>query len=106
MSFPELLRPLLPDLSLGGVLGFCAGFAIKKVGRVMIFALGAVFVLVQLLAYFGFLSVNWGRLQMVAEPWLREGAQHGSAWVLDVLKANLPFGGAFTAGLLLGLRTK
>lgn len=106
MSFPELLRPLLPDLSLGGVLGFCAGFAIKKVGRVMIFAVGAVFVLVQVLAYFGWLSVNWGRVQLVAEPWLRAGAQHGSALALSVLKTNLPFGGAFVAGLLLGLKTR
>ncbi|AFZ67376.1 FUN14 domain-containing protein [Deinococcus peraridilitoris] len=106
MSVPDLLRPLLPDLSIGGVLGFCAGFAIKKVGRVMIFALGALFVIVQLLAYFGFLSVNWGRVQLIAEPWLKEGAQQGSAWLLDVLRANLPFGGAFVAGLMLGLRTR
>ena len=106
MSLPNLLQPLLPDLSLGGVLGFCAGFAIKKVGRIVIFIVGAIFVVVQLLAYSGFVTVDWARVQLATEPWLKEGAREGSAWLLDVLKANLPFGGAFVAGLMLGLRTK
>jgi len=105
-SLPDLLAPLLPDLSLGGVLGYCAGFAVKKIGRAVIFVIGAIFVVLQLLAYFEFVEVNWPRVQMVAEPWLRTGAREGSTWFVEVLRANLPFGGAFLAGLLLGLRSK
>ncbi len=106
MSVPDLIAPLLPDLSLGGILGFCTGFAIRKVGRGLIFVLGSIFVLIQLLAYFEFITVNWTRVQQVAEPLVQDGARTGGSWLLDVLSANLPFGGAFVAGLLLGLRAK
>lgn len=106
MNVPDLLVPILPDLSLGGLLGFCAGYAFKKAGRVVVFVIGAVFVIVQFLAYYELVTVNWARVQVAAEPWLKEGASTTSAWVLEVLQANLPFGGAFVAGLVLGLRAK
>lgn len=105
-SPPNLLGSLLPALSLGGVLGFCAGYAIKKVGRAVIFVVGALFVLIQLLAYAGVLSVNWGQVQTAAEPLLQDGARQGSAWLWRVLTANLPFGVAFAAGVALGLRAR
>ncbi|WP_027481105.1 FUN14 domain-containing protein [Deinococcus pimensis] len=105
-SLGDLLTPILPDLSLGGLLGFCAGFAVKKVGRGLIFVLGALFVVLQLLAWWGFVTVNWTHVREVAEPLVRQGGEQGGAWLMKVLTANLPFGGAFTAGLLLGLRTK
>ncbi len=103
---PNLLASLLPALSLGGVLGFSAGYAVKRVGRLVIFVVGALFVLVQLLAYWGVLSVNWGEVQTATEPLLQDGARQGSAWLWRVLTANLPFGAAFTAGVALGLRAR
>lgn len=106
MNAVDVLTPLLPDLSLGGLLGFCAGFAVKKASRVLILTVGVVFVLVQVLAYYGILTVHWTKVQELAEPMLQVGAKEGGAWALDVLRANLPFGGAFVAGLLLGLRSK
>ncbi|PYE53537.1 FUN14 domain-containing protein [Deinococcus yavapaiensis] len=106
MNAVDVITPLLPDLSLGGLLGFCAGFAIKKASRVLILVVGVVFVLVQILAYYGIITVHWTKVQELAEPVLRTGAEDGGAWALEVLRANLPFGGAFVAGLLLGLRAK
>ena len=102
----ELITPLLPDLSLGGLLGFCAGFAIKKASRVLILIVGAVFVLVQVLAYYGIITVHWTKVQELAEPMLQAGAEEGGEWALQVLGTNLLFGAAFVAGLLLGLRTR
>ena len=105
-SLPTTLSSLLPDLSIGGVLGLSAGYAIKKVGRAVMFVVGALFVLIQLLAYAGFVSVNWGQVQTAAEPLLRDGARHSSAWLWRALAAHLPFGAAFAAGLALGLRAR
>ena len=45
-------------------------------------------------------------LQALAEPWLAQGRENGGAWLTRLLTANLPFAGAFTAGLLLGLRAR
>lgn len=105
-SLPDLITPVLPDLSVGGLLGFCAGFAVKKVGRMLVFVVGAIVLVVQLLVWQGFVTVDWARVQQSAEPLVEAGGREGGTWLMNVLTANLPFGGAFTAGLLLGLRTK
>lgn len=106
MNILDWLRPALPELSVGAVLGFAAGYAIKKIGKVALFVVGALFIVIQLLVYFGMLSVNWGHVQQVAEPWLRTGGEQLGAGALRILKTNLPFGGAFVAGLLIGLRVR
>ncbi|PTA67823.1 FUN14 domain-containing protein [Deinococcus arcticus] len=102
----DALRPLLPDLSVGGLLGFATGVALRHIGRVALIVLGTLFVVLQLLAALDLVTVNWLRLQALTEPWLRQGQEQGGAWLLRVLTANLPFAGAFTAGLLLGLRAR
>lgn len=106
MNILDAIVPFLPDLGLGGLLGYCAGYAIKKASRLLILIVGVAFVLVQLLAYFGLLTVHWTRVEELAGPLVQEGAREGGAWALAVLGANLPFGGAFVAGLALGLRAK
>ncbi|GGR59612.1 hypothetical protein GCM10008959_21740 [Deinococcus seoulensis] len=102
----DALHALLPDLSVGAVLGFATGVAIRYVGRVALIVLGVLFITLQLLAYFELISVNWLRVQAITEPWLRQGSEQGGAWLTRLLTANLPFAGAFTAGLLLGLRVR
>lgn len=106
MDVLEWLRPYLPELSVGAVLGFAAGYAIKKIGKAALLVVGVLFIVIQLLVYFGMLSVNWTHLQQVAEPWLRTGGEQLGSGVLRVLQTNLPFGGAFVAGLLIGLRVR
>ena len=100
------LQPALPDLSVGAVLGFATGVAIRAVGRVVLVVVGVLFISLQLLAYFELVSINWLRLQALTEPWLRQGSEQGAQWLGRVLTANLPFAGAFAAGLALGLRAR
>ena len=102
----DALSALLPDLSVGALLGFATGAAIRYVGRVALIGLGVLFITLQLLAYFELISVDWLRVQAITEPWLRQGTEQGGAWLTRLLTANLPFAGAFTAGLLLGLRIR
>jgi uncharacterized membrane protein (Fun14 family) len=101
----ELIQPYIGQLTFGGLAGFAVGYAIKTVGRWVAIILGLIFVVVQVLASMGYINVDWIRIQRDVEPLLRQ-EQIKSAWdaLVGVLTTNLPFGGAFVAGLLLGLR--
>ena len=97
--------PLASQLGVGVVAGFAVGYALKKVGKVLAVAVGLVFVVVQLLAYQGFLTVHWGEVEARIDP-LLETDSLGAAWrsLVEVLTHNLVFAGAFVPGLILGLR--
>lgn len=101
----ELIQPYIGQLTFGGVAGFAVGYAIKTVGRWVAIILGLIFVVVQVLASMGYIAVDWTRIQRDVEPLLQQDQIKG-AWdaLVRVLTTNLPFGGAFVAGLLLGLR--
>ncbi|MFB9992801.1 FUN14 domain-containing protein [Deinococcus oregonensis] len=101
-----LLTSLLPDLSVGAVLGFATGYALKKLGRIVLLLVGLLFIALQVLSWFDLITVHWTRVQALSEPWLRQGGEQGVAWLSRLLTANLPFAGAFTAALLVGLRAR
>jgi len=97
--------PLASQLGVGLVAGFAVGYALKKVGKLLAVAVGLVFVVVQLLAYQGLLTVHWGEVEARVDPLLRIDSLE-SAWhnLVAVLTYNLAFAGAFVPGLVLGLR--
>ena len=105
-SLPELLLPYLPDLSVGAILGFCAGYAIRKIGKMTALIVGLLFLALQILAWQGLLTVHWDRIQALATPWLHQGSDQVSHWGLRILQTNLPFGGGFVAAMLVGLRAR
>ncbi|GGJ74832.1 hypothetical protein GCM10008939_18950 [Deinococcus aquiradiocola] len=106
LSVSELVWPYLPSLSVGAILGFCAGFAVKRIGRMTVLLVGLLFLALQILAWQGLLTVNWGRVQALAEPWVQRGGREFGAWVLGIVQTNLPFGGGFVAAFLVGLRAR
>jgi uncharacterized membrane protein (Fun14 family) len=99
------VMPWVQQLSFGAVAGFVAGFALKKVGKFVALTLGVLFVVIQLLAWSGYLSVDWGRIQASVDP-LLEPTRLEQLWqgLLAMLTYNLPFGAAFVAALVIGLR--
>jgi uncharacterized membrane protein (Fun14 family) len=99
------LTPYLGQLSFGGLAGFATGYALKKIGRVALVIFGLLFMTLQILAYFGFVEINWLRIQKIADP-LLEKERLQSFWdgLVGVLTLNLPFVGAFIPGFFLGLR--
>jgi uncharacterized membrane protein (Fun14 family) len=105
-SVSGAVLPLLPTLSLGAILGFAAGYAVKTIGKIALLIVGLLFVAVQLLSYFGLVTVNWLRLEALSGPWLQDNSRSVWTWLSGVLTHDLPFGGAFVAGLLLGLRKR
>ncbi|WP_407568792.1 FUN14 domain-containing protein [Deinococcus altitudinis] len=105
-GLPDLFLSYLPGLSVGAILGFCAGYAIKKIGRMTALIVGLLFLALQIMAWQGLLTVHWPRIQALAEPWLHQGGEQLSSWGLRILQTNLPFGGGFVAALLVGLRAR
>jgi len=98
------LGPILGTLGVGGLLGYGAGLAVKSVSRLLGCALGVVFILMQLLAYYGFAEWHWGAIaNTVSGPGAT--AVHtvtGGLW--KILTYNLPFTGGFAGGFYLALR--
>jgi uncharacterized membrane protein (Fun14 family) len=47
----------------GFMMGYSAGFCVKKVSKVLSFAVGAAFILVQSLSFAGYIDVNYGRIE-------------------------------------------
>ncbi len=51
--------PLLTQLGFGGVIGFCTGFMVKKVGKFAAFIVGLLFVTIQILSYYNVINMDW-----------------------------------------------
>ena len=107
MNWPELRSVLhwVEQIAFGAVAGFVAGYAVKKVGKFVALALGLLFIVIQLLAWVGFLNVNWVIIQYQVDPILRaDSLERTWQWLLGLLTYNIPFAAAFVPGFILGLR--
>jgi len=105
MDVGQLLNGPLAPLGFGGVAGAIVGYTAKKVTKLAALVLGGVFILVQILAYEGFVEVHWDQVQKVAESTWQDAqgvtlAQR--AW--EILIANLPFGAGFATGFAIGFK--
>jgi len=104
---PELsaVWPWVEQIGFGAVAGFIAGYALKKVGKFVALVLGLLFIAVQLLAWSGYVSVNWDVLQRQVDPYLTGESLRGT-WqgLLRLLTFNVPFAAAFVPAFVIGLR--
>ncbi len=102
------------QLTLGGVAGFCSGYAAKKVGRAAALAAGLAFIGVQLARARGVVAEpDWTGVNGALVAALDADGDgrvtaadlraHGSRLVA-VLGFNVPGGAAFTTAFLLGLK--
>jgi uncharacterized membrane protein (Fun14 family) len=107
VEFPDLttIAPYLEHISFGLIAGFAAGYAFKKLGKLVAFAVGLLFIALQLLAFYGLVTINWGEIQSRVDPMLEaESLQQFWRGLLSVLTFNITFAVAFVPGFLLGLR--
>jgi uncharacterized membrane protein (Fun14 family) len=107
VEFPDLttLAPYLEQISFGLIAGFASGYAFKKLGKLMAFAVGLLFIALQILAFYGLVTINWGEIQSRVDP-LLEAESLRQFWqgLLSVLTFNITFAAAFVPGFLLGMR--
>lgn len=97
--------PYLGQLSFGALAGIAAGFALKKVSKVIVVILGIFFILVQISAYYGYVQIDWRKIQTAINPALTPEALIKS-WrnVLTILTFNIPFAASFIPAFILGLK--
>ena len=98
----SFLTPLVTQLGVGGVIGLCMGYAVKKVAKIVaaiigLFALGLIYLESQ-----GLISVDWLGVQAWGNTALSGlGQMEG---VLGVLISNLPFAGGAIVGFGIGIK--
>ena len=105
MDLGQMLGGIAPSLGFGGAAGLVVGYTAKKLTKLLALLLGITFILLQVLVYEGFITVNWGAVETTAETvWTDPHGVTLADRVWDVLTANLPFGGGFVAGFAIGIK--
>jgi uncharacterized membrane protein (Fun14 family) len=101
----ELFDGALAQLGFGGAAGLVVGYAAKKMTKLVAIGLGVLFIVIQLLAYQGLITVNWTEVQSTAEGvWTDPAGRTIADRLWSIITANLPFGGGFAAGFALGFK--
>jgi uncharacterized membrane protein (Fun14 family) len=90
------------QLGVGGLLGLATGYSIRRLGRIIAFAVGTEVLLLQYLAYRRWLVMDWQRVAQDLKP-KGDGRGFWSAG-MDIVLYKLPFASAFSAGMAAGLR--
>ncbi|KAI1794498.1 FUN14 family-domain-containing protein [Ganoderma leucocontextum] len=104
----------LYELTFGTVCGVCAGVFVKKGAKLVAFALGGVFVLLQYLGSVSIVRVDWNRAGSRFETLFHTKDASGVSrppsvaslfrWLIDFLTADFQPRASFVAGFALGLR--
>lgn len=101
------------QIGYGFMMGYSSGYCLKKVSKVVAFAVGGIFIALQSLSYNGYMNVNYGKIQKDVEKIMdlnhdgkvdEKDAKVAYDKLHNVLSYNMPTGGGFSAGLLMGLR--
>jgi len=103
VEITQSLTGLIVQLGIGGSAGFLAGYALKKLAKVLAVISGAFILVLMYLNYQGVIMMNWEKLLGDSEKiteWL--GGQYPA--FSQFIITNIPFAGSFTAGLTLGFK--
>ena len=95
------------------ITGYASGYCVRRVARVLAFAVGGVFLVTQTLSYYGYLKVDHDLIKEDLERRFdinNDGTIDGIDGQIvynkfqDVLSYNMPAGSGFIGGLLMGLK--
>jgi len=96
----EIVAPIVYQLGIGGVAGFVAGYAIKKITKLILIVIGFFVMVLIYLGYTGIINVNYGKLADAVSGLV--GKAGGATSVLVAIVAHLPFAGSFIAAFFIG----
>jgi uncharacterized membrane protein (Fun14 family) len=99
MSF---LSPLAYQFGVGGVGGFIAGYALKKLMKIVAIIIGLFILALVYLGYKGIISINYSALGGSVSGAL--GLTGQAADLIAPIIAHLPFAGAFGLAFFLGFK--
>jgi len=96
-----IIEPLIFQIGVGGAGGFLAGYAIKKIAKILAFFAGIYFLSLLYLNQIGVVSINYERFLEITSG-LATNEQVINFLLATV--ASLPFTASFAAGLIFGLK--
>ncbi|MGQ0612777.1 MAG: FUN14 domain-containing protein [Planctomycetaceae bacterium] len=105
---PDSVRVVLPYLTEGGIamlIGIALGIATRAVFKIAMVFVAAAFVIVQVLAYKGILTMDWGRLADGLRSFVLNVSSSESG-LGAVVKHKLPSAASLTLGWYLGLKRR
>mmetsp|Transcript_1414 Transcript_1414/g.2571 ORF Transcript_1414/g.2571 Transcript_1414/m.2571 type:complete len:188 (+) Transcript_1414:72-635(+) len=101
----ELSRSLMgvlgEQVSVGLGLGFATGFAVRKIGKILLGLVGTEIILLQYMSMKGWVNVNWNNIAADLSPNVRRSFFER---LFDVLTHRIPFAASFSAGLYAGIK--
>ncbi len=98
----SVLSPLAYQFGVGGVGGFIAGYALKKLMKIVAVIIGFFILALVYLGYNGIISVNYSALGDSVSGALGLTGQ-AADWIAPII-AHLPFAGAFGLAFFLGFK--
>jgi uncharacterized membrane protein (Fun14 family) len=111
----EILQNGVPgQIGYGFLMGYSSGFCLKKVSKLVAFAVGGFFIVIQTLSFNGYMQVNYEKLEKEANKVLdvnhdgkvdAKDAEAAYYKLQSVLSYHMPTGGGFASGLIMGLRS-
>lgn len=63
----DKLKPFFAKMTFGSLVGYCSGYAMKKVGKAAAVCVGMGFMIFQGAAYTGYIDVNWSKVKESAK---------------------------------------
>mmetsp|Transcript_14128 Transcript_14128/g.21300 ORF Transcript_14128/g.21300 Transcript_14128/m.21300 type:complete len:207 (-) Transcript_14128:78-698(-) len=110
----QAVGPIVGKLGFGGVMGWTAGYAAKKIGKAAAFGTGCLFILFQGMAYAGFIEIKWGAIEEKVEAAMdldgdgkvdaKDAMVAWTKYIKPMLTHGLPSAGSFTLGFLGGVK--
>jgi len=100
-QLPPEVNFVVSTLGFGGIAGWCVGFTLKKFAKMAALLIGTIFIAIQYLAFNRFVTIDWEKIRNTVPD---SGIQQLWAGLMSVFTYNIPFAGAFAAGLFMGFR--
>ena len=97
-----VLSPLGYQLGIGGIGGFIAGYALKKLVKLAVIIIGIFVLALAYLGYKGYIAINYSALGNGVSNALGLTGQ-AAEWLAPII-AHLPLAGAFGLAFFLGFK--
>jgi uncharacterized membrane protein (Fun14 family) len=98
----SVITPLAYQIGIGGVGGFIAGYALKKVTKIVAIIIGLFILALAYLGYKGIITINYNELGNSVSSALGLTGQ-AAEWITPII-AHLPLVGLFGLGFFSGFK--
>jgi uncharacterized membrane protein (Fun14 family) len=96
----EIITPIVYQLGVGGIVGFVAGYVIKKITKIILIVFGIFVIALMYLGYKNIITINYSKLIDAVTGLLGEAGVAKD--LLVAIISYLPVAGSFIAGLFIG----